>query len=187
MLFFLFIILTTTIIATAYTGYRRSIDDILETAATKSNSNESPQSRIVDIDVDNHNQKTSTATIITQNTSALSSSSTSSNDQQTNVNHQQHQNPSAMSGSNTMSNTSDNFLRNEIKQSQSQSQPPQPAPRTRLSSQNSVPMTNGDNKTLNQTTDKADDASQVRLYFNLLFILLSLNSDLKQKAFCLVL
>lgn len=138
----------------AYTGYRRSIDDILETAATKSNLNESPQSRVVDIDVDNHNQKTSSATIITQNTSALSSSS---HEPQTNFNQQ----TSAMMGA-PMTSTSENFLRNEIQQSQSQ--PPQPAPRTRLSSQNSVPMTNGDNKTPNQTTEKADDASQVRVF-----------------------
>ncbi|CAO1392560.1 unnamed protein product [Diamesa serratosioi] len=144
-----------------YTGYRRSIDDILETAATKSNSNESPQSRVVDIDVDNHNQKTSTATIITQNTSALSSSlsAASSHDQQTNLNHHQSQQQqgSAMLSNNSMSKTSENFLRNEIQQTQTQ--PPQPAPRTRLSSQNSVPMTNGDNKTP-KITDKADDASQ---------------------------
>lgn len=138
----------------AYTGYRRSIDDILETAATTTKSNliESPQSRVVDVDVDNHNQKTSTATIITQNTSALSSSS----------------HDASLGSAPMMTSTSENFLRNEIQQSQSQ-QPPQPAPRTRLSSQNSVPMTNGDNKTPNQQTDKADDASQVRVFSLLLY------------------
>lgn len=47
--------------------------------------------------------------------------------------------------------SSENFIRNE----QQAQAPPQPAPRTRLSSQNSIPMTNGD-------AAKADDTAQVR-------------------------
>lgn len=117
--------------AEAYTGYRRSIDGVLEAgsvgATNKSNSNEPHSS---DVDVDNHTL-TSTATIITQNTSS-------------------HEQPSPPRN---LQQSSDSFIRNE---QQAHVQPPQPAPRTRLSSQNSVPMTNGDGA-------KADDAAQVRL------------------------
>lgn len=121
------------IINAAYTGYRRSIDGVLEAGSvgatmTKSNSNEPPHSS--NVDVDNHTL-TSTATIITQNTS-------------------QDQSPPQK----VLQPTSENFIRNE----QQAQAPPQPAPRTRsLSSQNSVPMTNG-----NGEGAKADDAVQVR-------------------------
>lgn len=106
----------------AYTGYRRSIDGVLEAGSggvtNKSNANDPQHSS--DVDVDNHTL-TTTATIITQNTS---SSPTSSAQDQT--------------------------------KGESYNQaPPQPAPRTRISSQNSVPMTNGDSA-------KSDDATQVR-------------------------
>lgn len=73
---------------------------------------------------------TSTATIITQNTS--------SHDQTPPKNMQQ-------------STISENFIKNE----QQAQAPPQPAPRTRLSSQNSIPMTNGEGA-------KSDDTAQVR-------------------------
>jgi hypothetical protein len=79
---------------------------------------------------------TSTARIITQNTS--------SHDQTPPKNLQQ------------QSTISENFIKNE----QQAQAPPQPAPRTRLSSQNSIPMTNGDGA-------KADDAAQVRTLFRL--------------------
>lgn len=124
---------------TAYTGYRRSIDGVLEAgsvgAPSKSNSNEPHSS---DVDVDNH-PLTSTATIITQNTSSSQEASPPKS-----------------------ATSSDNFIRNEQQQAQV---PPQPAPRTRsLSSQNSVPMTNGDGA-------KADDAAQVRIAFTRVFLL----------------
>lgn len=131
----LFISSSSAAAVSAYTGYRRSIDGVLEAgsvgATNKSNANEPPHSS--DVDVDNHNTLTRTPTIITQNTS---SSPISSAHDQTN---------------------SENFIRHE----QQAQAPPQPAPRTRLSSQNSVPMTNGDSA-------KADDASQVRKLFSLL-------------------
>lgn len=102
-------------------------------ASNKSNSNEAQSS---DVDVENHPLK-STATIITQNTSSQQlDQSPPKNVQQTTT-------------------SSESFLRNEQQQAQV---PPQPAPRTRLSSQNSIPMTNGD-------AVKADDAAQVRKRF----------------------
>jgi hypothetical protein len=94
----------------AYTGYRRSIDGVLE-AGNKSNANEPPHSS--DVDVENHTL--TTTAVITQNTSSAQD------------------------------------------QTKGEQAPPQPAPRTRLSSQNSVPMTNGDSA-------KSDDASQVRVF-----------------------
>jgi hypothetical protein len=116
----------------AYTGYRRSIDGVLETgsggATNKSNSND-PQSS--EIDVENHTM-TSTATIITQNTSS-----------------HDHTPPNNLQNS----TISENFIKNE----QQAQAPPQPAPRTRLSSQNSVPMTNGEGA-------KTDDNAQVRVF-----------------------
>lgn len=115
----------------AYTGYRRSIDGVLEAGNgsvvnNKSNSNEAQSN----VDVENHTLK-STATIITQNTS--------SHDQTLPSNQQS-------------ATSSETFIQNE---QQAQVPPPKPAPRTRLSSQNSIPMTNGDGV-------KADDAAQVR-------------------------
>lgn len=135
---------------TAYTGYRRSIDGVLEAgsfgAPSKSNSNEPHSS---DVDVDNH-PLTSTATIITQNTSSSQEASPPKS-----------------------ATSSDNFIRNEQQQAQV---PPQPAPRTRsLSSQNSVPMTNGDGA-------KADDAAQVRIAFTRVFSFIFLASGLARLA-----
>jgi hypothetical protein len=127
----------TLFISQAYTGYRRSIDGVLEAGSVKSNSNEPHSS---DVDVDNHTLK-STATIITQNTSSSSSSSPQPT---------------------TAVNSSESFIKNE---QQAQGPPPQPAPRTsRLSSQNSIPMTNGDGA-------KADDAAQVRFWLCSRFVL----------------
>lgn len=54
----------------------------------------------------------------------------------------------------TPAQSSAEYLSNERHQ---QPQAPQPAPRTRLSSQNSVPLTNGDAK-----SEKSDEAVQVR-------------------------
>lgn len=129
----------------AYTGYRRSIDGVLEagnamtTAMNKSNSNDHSS----DVDVDNHTL-TSTATIITQNTSSQD---------QTPPKHAQQ-----------LENSNVNFIKNE---QQAQQQPPQPAPRTRsFSSQNSIPMTNG----TNGDSAKADDAAQVRILTFLLIV-----------------
>jgi hypothetical protein len=108
----------------AYTGYRRSIDGVLEAGSggvtNKSNANDPQHISSTDVDVDNHNTLTTTATIITQNSSSPASSA------------------------------QDQMKGEKINQA-----PPQPAPRTRLSSQNSIPMTNGDSA-------KSDDASQVR-------------------------
>lgn len=121
----------------AYTGYRRSIDGVLETGSGGNQTNKSnPNENSSDVDVDNHTLK-STATIITQNTSSHDQTPPKSNVQQ------------------SAATSSENFLRNE-----QQAQAPQPAPRTRLSSQNSIPMTNGDGS-------KADDTAQVRLWFYL--------------------
>lgn len=118
-------------VVSAYTGYRRSIDGVLEAgsvgATNKSIANEPPHCS--DVDIDNHSTLTTTAKIITQNTL---SPITSAQDQ----------------------TNSENFVRHE----QQAQAPPQPAPRTRLSSQNSVPMTNGDSA-------KADDTLQVREFF----------------------
>ncbi len=80
------------------------------------------------IELENSNLKTTTATIYTQNT---------------NTSGQQQQQPES-----GLANSSEAFIKNEIKQSQ-QEKPqtaPKPAPRTRVSSQNSVPLTNGDGK-----------------------------------------
>lgn len=97
----------------------------------KSNTNEHSS----DVDVDNQTLK-STATIITQNTSSSHDKTPPKNEQH------------------SVATSSESFLRNE----QQAQAPPQPAPRTRLSSQNSIPMTNGDGA-------KADDTAQVRHWF----------------------
>lgn len=109
----------------AYTGYRRSIGDILETGnseATNKSNVKDPQMNSADVvDVENH-KLTSTATIVT------------------------HQNASS---------ASDTFINHE-KDAQNQQAPqvaPRPAPRS-LSTQNSIPLTNGNSK--------GDDAAQVR-------------------------
>lgn len=131
----------------AYTGYRRSIGDVLETTTgttsvtspavtnttATSNPNESQISN--NVELENSNLKTTTATIYTQNTSQPSPP----------LPQAQAQVQSQPIGA---ANSSDAFIKNEIKQSQ-QEKPataPKPAPRTRVSSQNSVPLTNGDGK-----------------------------------------
>ena len=92
----------------AYTGYRRSIGDILETGKEPTST-------------DGGNELKSTATIIA------------------------HQNTS---------NSSELFLKNEKDaQNQAPLAPPRPAPRS-LSTQNSIPMTNG-------STKNADETAQV--------------------------
>ncbi|XP_070507220.1 protein lap4 isoform X5 [Chironomus tepperi] len=118
-----------------YTGYRRSIGDILESSSDTT----AHKNKIVEVENHNNNKVTSKATIITQNTeinNATLPSSTSSSSSGT----IQKDSP----------NSNDAFIQNE---KQAQVQAPQPAPRTRLSSQNSIPLTNG-------TTTKSDDAAQ---------------------------
>lgn len=128
---------------TAYTGYRRSIGDILETG----NSDTTTKSSVKDfnnanrdiVDVENH-KLTSTATIIT------------------------HQNTS-----NATETDSETFIKNE-KDAQIQHQapqaPPKPAPRS-LSTQNSIPLANGNAK----SNISGEDVAQVRYeHFKTIFI-----------------
>lgn len=124
------------VITTAYTGYRRSIGDILESSSDTT----AHKNKIVEVENHNNNKVTSSATIITQNTenNATLPSSTSSS--------------SAGTLQKDSPNSNEAFIQSE---KQAQVQAPQPAPRTRLSSQNSIPLTNG-------TTTKSDDAAQVR-------------------------
>ncbi|CRK92451.1 CLUMA_CG006014, isoform A [Clunio marinus] len=128
----------------AYMGYRRSIDGHIESVSgmNRSQSNEAQSS---DIGVNNHTL-TSSANISTKNT----------------LTSQENKTPSKPTPS-LLTKMNENFIRNEQQQQQqhqqqqhqAQVQPPQPAPRTRLSSQNSVPMTNGDS-----SGTKADDTAQ---------------------------
>lgn len=123
----------------AYTGYRRSIGDILESGSDTTHS----KSKTVDVENHNNNKLSTSATIITQNTTIPSSTSSAGTIQK------------------DSSNSNDAFIQSE-KQAQVQQvnqAPPQPAPRTRLSSQNSIPLTNGNAVTT--TTTKSDDAAQV--------------------------
>jgi hypothetical protein len=126
------------VITTAYTGYRRSIGDILESSSDTT----AHKNKVVEVENHNNNKITSSATIITQNTenNATLPSSTSSS--------------SAGTLQKDSPNSNEAFIQNE---KQAQVQAPQPAPRTRLSSQNSIPLTNG-----TTTTTKSDDAAQVR-------------------------
>ena len=126
------------VITTAYTGYRRSIGDILESSSDTT----AHKNKVVEVENHNNNKVTTTATIITQNTennNATLPSSTSSS--------------SAGTIQKDSPNSNEAFIQNE---KQAQVQAPQPAPRTRLSSQNSIPLTNG------TTITKSDDAAQVR-------------------------
>lgn len=90
------------LLLTAYTGYRRSIDGVLEaTSNGKSNATDHQHNNV---DVDNHTKlTTTTATIIAQSSSDPPNGGA-----------------------------------------------PQPAPRTRLSSQNSIPTTNGTSESQQQ-------------------------------------
>lgn len=154
----------------AYTGYRRSIGDVLENSPTSSNTSTAPSSETAGksnvnesqisnndrhLELENHNITESndtmktTATIYTQNTTSSSQSS-------------------AIPTNNNLQNSSENFIKNEINQNQQQQSlmssdkpptAPKPAPRTRLSSQNSIPLTNGDSKS------STGDEAQVRNYF----------------------
>lgn len=108
----------------AYTGYRRSIDGVLESNG-KSNLHDHQQQHNNVVDVENNHSKltTTTATIITQSSSD---------------HHHNNQN-----------------------QAGAQNPPPQPAPRTRsLSSQNSIPSTNGYDT--NKVNDSQQQQQQVR-------------------------
>lgn len=140
----------------AYTGYRRSIGDVLETSSGTTTASSTVKST-EPMSIDEANQKlTTTATIIAQNMKSTQEqniipSPTIPAPTPAVVHYQaptaivHHQAPP------TAVSNNEQFIRHE----QQQQQAPQPAPRTRLSSQNSIPMTNGDGA-------KADDAAQVR-------------------------
>ncbi|CAG9802551.1 unnamed protein product [Chironomus riparius] len=121
-----------------YTGYRRSIGDILESSSDTT----SHKNKVVEVENHNNNKVTTTATIITQNTENNNATLPSSTSSSSSAGTIQKDSP----------NSNEAFIQNE---KQAQVQAPQPAPRTRLSSQNSVPLTNG-----TAATTKSDDAAQ---------------------------
>ncbi|KAG5682631.1 hypothetical protein PVAND_011972 [Polypedilum vanderplanki] len=112
-----------------YTGYRRSIGDVLETGNDTFN-----KSKEVEVEHHNNNNSTlkTTATILTHNTTSSAEK----------IQPQQQQQNQELT-------SSEAFIKNEQQQAA-----PQPAPRTRLSSQNSIPMTNGSSNL------KSDDPAQ---------------------------
>lgn len=105
----------------AYTGYRRSIGDILETSNCEATNKSNPQTNRDVVDVENHKLASTEKIITHQNTSSTAMDSEA-------------------------------FIKNE-KDAQIQQAPPRPAPRS-LSTQNSIPLTNGNGK--------SDDSAQVR-------------------------
>lgn len=142
------------VITTAYTGYRRSIGDILESSSDTT----SHKNKVVEVENHNNNKVTTTATIITQNTENNNATLPSSTSSSSSAGTIQKDSP----------NSNEAFIQNE---KQAQVQAPQPAPRTRLSSQNSVPLTNGTAATI-----KSDDVAQVRYECIFLHLILGMFS-----------
>jgi hypothetical protein len=130
------ILLTFTLLnSPAYTGYRRSIGDVLEGGNDALN-------RSKEVEVEHHNNNNSS---ISSNISALKSTATILTHNTTAPTALEKTPPQVIS-------PSEAFIQNE------QQPAPQPAPRTRLSSQNSFPMTNGSGS----GSVKSDDPAQVR-------------------------